>query len=109
MAGHPTVYNNLTNTSPLVLHFNGGAKHEFGRYRDHLLSGVSCERIRAYRKNEIDTPNGPIPFATICPESKFPLPASVRLRCGDANSGQASRTKPNTIHQMQGQTKQALR
>ena len=67
------VVNTLTNTTPKVLHFNGGAKGQFGRYRDHLLSRVDCLPIRTGR---VATPDGELAFQAICP--RHPLPAGRR-------------------------------
>lgn len=73
-ASPPVVRNVLTNSSPVVLHFNGGAKQRFGRYRDHLLSQMSCEQLRQYVRAEIRTPKGALPYRTVCPASRFSLP-----------------------------------
>lgn len=86
-SGAPTLYNARTKTAPLVLHFNGGAKGQFAKYRDHLLSKVSCKQMRAYVEGgAVDTPTGPLPYQTICPMNKFDPPAS--RRCGLGGPGQ---------------------
>ena len=73
-AQQPILRNLLTNTTPSVLHFNGGAKDQFPRWRDHLLSsGGSCLPVGS---GEIDAPGGPLKFRTVCP--RHPLPRGAR-------------------------------
>ena len=70
--GAPLLRNTRTNTTPPVLHFNGGAKDQFKRWRDHLLGGARC----APTDGVIDAPGGALPYAKICPH--HPLPKGLR-------------------------------
>jgi hypothetical protein len=70
------VRNSATGTSPLVLHFNGGAKLRNGRggspmdtFRELLLRG-RCLPADA----SLPTPAGPLPFSKLCPRFKRSLP-----------------------------------
>jgi hypothetical protein len=67
-AGTAMARNTLTNSTPTVLHFNGGAKGQFQRYRDHLLSRAPCLPVGA----SIATPDGELPFSDICPRHRLP-------------------------------------
>lgn len=69
--GAPILRNARTNSSPPVLHFNGGAKDQFARWRDHLLSGASCLPTHM----SVDAPGGPLPYKHICP--RHPLPRGL--------------------------------
>ena len=69
--GEPTAHNRLTATWPSVLHFNGGAKGEFDRFRDHLLSAARCNPTRSAM---VDTPTGTLSFQHICPRHPLPKP-----------------------------------
>ena len=80
--GAPVLRNALTNTSPVVLHFNGGAKRSFATYRDHLLSDASCQTLREYSHGSIHTPDGPLPFQKVCPAARFPLPRCTAKKSG---------------------------
>ena len=71
-AGAAVARNSLTNSTPRVLHFNGGAKDQFKRYRDHLLSRAPCLPVGS----SIATPGGELPFKEICP--RHPLPSLKR-------------------------------
>lgn len=62
------VFNRLTNSTPRVLHFNGGAKDEFPRFRDYLLSAASCLPT----SSSIATPDGQLSFTQVCPHHRLP-------------------------------------
>ena len=66
--GAPSLHNAMTNSTPRVLHFNGGAKDQFARWRDHLLSGANCLSV----DGEFDAPGGPLPYKQVCPHHPLP-------------------------------------
>ena len=71
-SGVPSLRNVLTNTTPQVLHFNGGAKDQFVQWRNHLLTGGGCVPV----DGEVHSPGGALAYKQVCP--RHPLPPGAR-------------------------------
>jgi len=105
-SGEPLVYNKLTKTFPPILHFNGGGKRYFTAYYHHLLAGVTCSQIRDYVERAIPTASadsshgGEIPFRTVCPADRYPLPPENRVthQCTPSWFANAGRSTTLTSH-----------
>jgi len=62
-----SVRNVATNSSPLVLHFNGGSKKHFPKFKSHLLQGaVSRQPLCLAPNASVCTPSGALSLAQIC-------------------------------------------
>ena len=68
-AAAAVAHNTLTNSSPLVLHFNGGSKYLFGKFLSFAKRSLPPSHRCLPRSAVVSTSRGALALGSICPVS----------------------------------------